>query len=171
MPINDYLNLISNSIEKFSINNFKNFTLRHNVDYVICLTLLNTDIKGQIKCGCNTIIKISFRPHTNSFQLSAYFKHLKNSRCSVIKKRKLLLSENLEKINNSSNDSLRSNNFQGTNNDIHSDEEVLNDDDDDHDSSQRAINSLISNKSNGFSKKRSTSSTNIHKKKCIAECS
>ncbi|CAF1363449.1 unnamed protein product [Rotaria sordida] len=77
MPINDYIDLISNSIEKFSINTFKNVILNNNDDYVICLTLLHTNINGHIKCGCKTTIKLCFRPNRNSFQLSSYFKHLK----------------------------------------------------------------------------------------------
>ena len=87
MPINDYIDLISNSIENFSSNTFKNIILNNKDDYVICLTLLHTNINGYIKCGCKTTIKLCFRPNRNSFQLSSYFKRLKGSHCSMIKKR------------------------------------------------------------------------------------
>ena len=150
MPINDYLDLISNSIEKFSINTFKNVILNNNDDYVICLTLLHTNISGHIKCGCKTTIKLCFRPHRNSFQLSSYFRHLKGSRCSMIKKKKRLSTEKLKKHNNSSDDLLQNNNFCEINEDDDYDEERL-------------------DNNNSFIKKRSSPSSpmNATKKKAL----
>jgi hypothetical protein len=175
MPINDYIGLISDSIEKFSINTFKNVILKNKDDYAICLTSLHANINGHIKCGCNSIIKLGFRPNRNSFQLSSYFKHLKNSRCSMIKKKKRTLIENLKENNNSSDDLLQNNNFGHINDDNDYEEENLNDDNDyeeensndDNDSSQITTNISISSHSCSFSKKRptSSSSTNTTKKK------
>ncbi|CAF4984696.1 unnamed protein product [Rotaria magnacalcarata] len=45
MPINDYVDLISNSIENFCINTFANIILKNNDDYAIFLTLLHTTFK------------------------------------------------------------------------------------------------------------------------------
>ncbi|CAF2663583.1 unnamed protein product [Rotaria sp. Silwood2] len=87
MPINHYIDVISDSIEKFSINTFKKVILKNNGDYFISVTSLDSNINGQIKCGCNTTVKLVFRSNRNSFQLSSYFKHLKNARCSMIKNR------------------------------------------------------------------------------------
>jgi hypothetical protein len=88
MFTNNYVQLISDSIEKFSLHTFENIILKNSIDYVICLTTLGAEINGCIKCDCNTTIKIGFRSKSNSFQLSAYFKHLINTRCSMIKKKK-----------------------------------------------------------------------------------
>jgi hypothetical protein len=164
MTINDYIDLISTSIEKFSINTLKNVILKNNDDYVISLTSLHTSIDGYIKCGCKTTIKLIFRPNTNSFQLSSYFKHVKNSRCSMIKKKKQALIENLKKNNNLSDDLSQNNNLCDMNDDDY-DEESLNDDNDD---CQITTNSSSLSSSCSVSKKRPTSSSstnNTNKKK------
>ncbi|CAF3796844.1 unnamed protein product [Rotaria sp. Silwood1] len=164
MPINHYIDAISDGIEKFSINTFKNVILKKNDDYFISISSLDSNINGQIKCGCNTIVKLIFRQNRNSFQLSSYFKHLKNTRCSMIKKKKQLSIEDLKKKNNSLDDLLKNDDFHDMNDGNDYDEERLNDD---NDSSQITTNTSIScNYSD--SKKRplsSYSSTNITKKK------
>ncbi|CAF4498997.1 unnamed protein product, partial [Rotaria magnacalcarata] len=164
MPINDYVDLISNSIENFCINTFANIILKNNDDYAIFLTLLHTSIDGHIKCGCNTTIKLVFRLNRNSFQLSSYFKHLKNSHCSMIKKKKQVLIKNLNKNNNLSDDLLRNEDVPDMNDDTGYDEENLKDDDD---ISQITTNTSTSRKSCSVGKKRPASSSlsNSTKKK------
>ncbi|CAF2740447.1 unnamed protein product [Rotaria sp. Silwood2] len=163
-PINDYIDLISNSIEKFSINTFTNIILKNNVDYTIFLTLLDANIDGQIKCGCSAIIKLGFRLNRNSFQLSSYFKHLKTSHCSMIKKKKQVFIQNLNKNDKLLDDLLQNKTFRDMNDCNDFDEESLNDD---NDSSQIATNTSISSNSCSISKKRptSSSSSNTTKKK------
>jgi hypothetical protein len=97
--LDDYTQKITDSIEKFCVNSFENINLTNTVDYKIHLNILDTNINGFIKCGCNTNIKIGFRSKPNSFQISAYLKHLKNSRCSMIKKKKQGLN-NISNVNN-----------------------------------------------------------------------
>ncbi len=164
MSINDYIDLISNSIENFSINTFKNIILKNNDDYSIRLTLLHANIDGHIKCGCDTTVKLVFRPNAKSFQLSSYFKHLKKSHCSMIKKKKQVLIENLRKNNGSSDDLLQNNNCSDMNDGNDYEEESL---DDYNGSSRITTNTSTSNNSRSFSEKRTTSSssTNVTKKK------
>ena len=88
MSINDYIRVVSDSVEKYSINTFENIILKHNSDYVIHLNQLDTGINGYIKCGCNSKIKLAFRVHSKSFQLSPYFKHIKSRRCAMMKKKR-----------------------------------------------------------------------------------
>ncbi|CAF1022311.1 unnamed protein product [Rotaria magnacalcarata] len=144
LPINDYIDSISNSVEKFSINTFTNIILKNNDDYAIFLTLLHANIDGRIKCGCSTTIKLGFRLNRNSFQLSSYFKHLKNSHCSMIKKKKQVLIENLNKNNNLSDDLLQNEDFRDMNDDTGYEEDSLNDD---NNSSQITANTSISRNS------------------------
>ena len=78
---------ISIAIERFSIKTFSDIILKNNIDYQIFLDSSNLIINGSIKCGCHVSLRIYFKPSTNSFQLSSYFKHLRESRCSMIKKK------------------------------------------------------------------------------------
>ncbi|CAF2961994.1 unnamed protein product [Rotaria sp. Silwood2] len=94
MSINDHIQVIVNSIEKYSINTFRNIILKHDDDYMIHLNQSDTRIDVHIKCGCKSTMKLAFRFHTQSFQLSQYFKHLKHSRCSMMKKRRQELTKN-----------------------------------------------------------------------------
>ncbi|CAF2249460.1 unnamed protein product [Rotaria magnacalcarata] len=151
LPINDYIDSISNSVEKFSINTFTNIILKNNDDYAIFLTLLHANIDGRIKCGCSTTIKLGFRLNRNSFQLSSYFKHLKNSHCSMIKKKKQVLIENLNKNNNLSDDLLQNEDFRDMNDDTGYEEDSLNDD---NNSSQITANTSISRNSSMASMER-----------------
>jgi hypothetical protein len=169
MPINDYIDLISNSIEKYSTNTFKNIVLKNNDDYSICLTLLHSNIHGHIKCGCGTKVKVIFRPSANSFQLSSYFKHVKKSHCSMIRKKKQVFNEDLRKKTGSLDGLLQNNNCSDMNDGNDYDEENL---DDYNDSSQITTNTSISNNFSSLSEKRpislsssSSSSTNVTKKK------
>ncbi|CAF3017336.1 unnamed protein product [Rotaria sp. Silwood2] len=150
-----YIQKISDSIEKFCVNTFEKFVLRNVIDYEIHVNILDADINGYIKCGCNITIKIVFRSKSNSFQLSAYLKHLKNSRCTMIKKKKQGFDK-LSSINNNlsnfvlqDDDNSNRNNIQNV-----SDEENL----DDEDSSfSRMINNSLTTASNSSRKKRSLS--------------
>ena len=94
--IDDYVQLIMESVEKFSYCTLKNNLLKNNSDYSICLNSLNGRVDGYIKCGCRTKIKIAFRPNTNYFQLSPFFKHLKNTRCSMMKSKRQMVHKNLD---------------------------------------------------------------------------
>lgn len=114
--LNDYTQKITDSIEKFCVNSFENINLTNTVDYKIHLNILDTNINGFIQCGCNTNIKIGFRSKPNSFHISAYLKHLKNSRCSMIKKKKQGLN-NISNVNNNlSNFILQNDDNSNTNN-------------------------------------------------------
>ena len=62
-------------------------------DYKIHLNQSDTFIDGYIKCGCKSTIKLPFRLHAKSFQLSQYFKHLKRTRCAMLKKKRQELKE------------------------------------------------------------------------------
>ncbi|CAF4395395.1 unnamed protein product [Rotaria sp. Silwood2] len=154
-----YIQKISDSIEKFCVNTFEKFILSNLVDYEIHVNILDADINGCIKCGCNTTIKIVFRSKSNSFQLSAYLKHLKNSRCTMIKKKKQGFDKLSSINNNLSNFVLQDDDNSNTNNIQNvSDEKNL----DDEDSSfSTMINSSIKTSSNSSTKKRSLSPRSI----------
>jgi hypothetical protein len=152
IPINDYINVISDSIEKYSINTFENIVLKHNNDYVIHLNQLDTCINGHIKCGCNSTIKLVFRLHTKSFQLSQYFKHIKNSRCVMMKKKR----QESNKSSNSSHNVMQNNIFSNIEDENIIDEKSM---DDLNENSQITTNTSISSDSYSFRKKRSTSSS------------
>ncbi|CAF1630862.1 unnamed protein product [Adineta ricciae] len=104
MSINDYEDLISSSIEKFSLSTLGNITLRNKDDYTIFLSVLDKNVDAYIKCKCNSSIKINHRSNTNSFQLSQFFKHLKNS-CYLITKKKQQINSISREMNNSLNGS------------------------------------------------------------------
>ncbi|CAF3928159.1 unnamed protein product [Rotaria sordida] len=70
MPINDYIQVLVDSIEKYSINTFENIILKHGDDYMIHLNQSDTFIDGHITCGCKSTIKLPFRLRAKSFQLS-----------------------------------------------------------------------------------------------------
>jgi hypothetical protein len=128
-PLHHYLQKIVDSIEKFSLNTFENIILTNNIDYEIHLNIASTPINGNIKCGCNTTVKIPFRSDSNSFQLSAYMKHLKLSRCRMIKKKK----QGLERISDAKQDLANPGKPNNSSNavDIGSDDEHFSEDDDD----------------------------------------
>ncbi|CAF4740615.1 unnamed protein product [Rotaria socialis] len=94
MSVNDYIQVIANSIEKYSINTFQNIILKHDDACMIHLNQSGTCIDGYIKCHCKSAIKLPFRLNTKSFQLSHYFKHLKHSLCSMMKKKRQELKKN-----------------------------------------------------------------------------
>jgi hypothetical protein len=159
-----YIQNISVSIEKFCVNTFENIILT-NVDYEIHVNISDADINGCIKCGCNTTVKIGFRSKSNSFQLSAYLKHLKNSRCPMIKKKKQGFDKLSSINNNSSNFVLQDDDNSNTNSIQNvSGEENLDDEDD---SFSTTINNSITTASNSSGKKRSLphrSTSNFAKK-------
>jgi hypothetical protein len=157
MSINDYIQVICDSIDKYLINTFQNIILKHNNDYVIHLKQLDIGINGHIKCGCDSIVKLAFRLHTKSFQLSSYFKHIKNSRCVMMKKKR----QETNKSSNSSNNVLQNDIFSDIEDEIIIDEENM---DDSNENSQITTNTSISNDSSSFRKKRSISSSNTTKK-------
>lgn len=99
--IDTYMQLISDRIETFCLSTFQTLILTNNHDYIIYLNESGSEINGSIKCGCNTTIKIIFRSESNSFQLSAYFKHLKNSRCSMMTKKKKAVNKTVQIADNS----------------------------------------------------------------------
>jgi hypothetical protein len=156
--INDYIHIINDSIEKYSINTFKNIILKHNNDYVIHLNPSDKHINGHIKCGCNSTIKIAFRLQTKSFQLSPYFKHIKNSRCSMMKKKR---QESI-KSSNSSHNIVQNSIYSDVEDENILDEESI---DDFNGNSQITINTTISNDSSSIRKKRPMSSLDSTKKK------
>ena len=117
-------------ILKNFVNTFENIILTNGIDYMSHVNILDADINGCINCRCSISIKIGFRSKSNSFQLSAYLKHLKNSRCSMIKKKKQGL-DNVCSINNKlSNFVLQDDNSNMNNTQNVSDEENFVDEDD-----------------------------------------
>lgn len=159
LSINDYIHVISDSIEKYSINTFKNIILKHNSDYVIHLSQLDTGINGFIKCGCKSTIKLAFRLHTKSFQLSPYFKHIKKSRCAMVKKKR----QESNKSNNSSDDILQNDMFSDSENENITEQEIIMDDL--NKNSRITTNMSISNDSSSSNRKRQASSSDSTKKK------
>jgi hypothetical protein len=153
---NYYIQKVSDCIEKFCVNTFKSIILSNDIDYVISVTILDADINGYIKCGCNTNIKLIFRSKSNVFQLSAYFKHVKSSRCIMIKKKKQGLNNISSTNNNLSNLVVQDNTSNINNSQDISDELILNDEDE---SFQTTINDSITTASNSYgTTKRSLSS-------------
>jgi len=151
MSINDYIQVIVDSIEKYSISTFGNIILKHDDDYMIHLNQLDTSIDGHIRCGCKSTIKLAFRLHTKSFQLSQYFKHLKHSRCSMMKKKR----QELKKSNNLSHNIDQNNLLSRIEEAVDFDEESM---DSLNEKSQITTNKSISTGSDSLDKKRRTSS-------------
>jgi hypothetical protein len=152
MSINDYIQVISDSIEKYSMNNFENIILKHNNDYVIHLNQLDTSVNGYIKCNCNSKIKLAFRSHTKSFQLSQYYKHIKASRCSMMKKKR----QESNKTNSISHNIMQNNNFPFIEDENIIKEEIMNAL---NENSQITTNTSISNDSYVFRKRALSSSS------------
>ena len=150
-----YIHKISDNIEKFCVNTFENIILTNGIDYMVHLNILDADINGCINCGCNTSIKIGFRSKSNSFQLSAYLTHLKNSRCSMIKKKKQGLDKVCSINNKLSNFVLQDDNSNTNNTQNVSDEKNFVDEDDNF---STTINNPIITASNGSGTKRSLAS-------------
>lgn len=94
----DYIEWIVDSIEKFSIGTFDDIVLKHIDDYVIRCTVSDASVDAYIQCGCKTNIKVAFRPNTQSFQLSSFYKHVREGRCGMMKKRKHSLVKLLKSI-------------------------------------------------------------------------
>ncbi|CAF4311753.1 unnamed protein product, partial [Rotaria magnacalcarata] len=133
MSIKDYVNVIYDSIEKFCANTFKNVILKNDIDYFIQLTPSHTYVDGYIKCSCNSRIKMIFRTNTNSYRLASYFKHIKRSRCRMMKK-KQEQSNKLPKKNDDVPDNVAQNNdCHNIDNCSASDQEILNDKNDSFD--------------------------------------
>lgn len=122
MPMNVYIQVIIDSIERFLYNSFENISLNHGDDYHIDLNQSNSSMVGAIKCGCKSIIKLPFRSHNQTFQLSSYFKHLKSRRCLLMKKKR----QDLKQIHYLSNNNNRTHTSSTIEEDISSDEETNN---------------------------------------------
>ncbi|CAF1521410.1 unnamed protein product [Adineta steineri] len=144
---NYYIQKVSDSIEKFCINTFKNISLLNDIDYMISVNILDADINEYIKCGCNTNIKLIFRSQSSVFQLSAYFKHIKNSCCTMIKKKKQAMNNILSTNNNLSNFIIIDNTSNINNSQDISAELILNDE---GESFQIVINDSITTASNSY---------------------
>ncbi|CAF2117459.1 unnamed protein product [Rotaria magnacalcarata] len=123
MSIKDYVNTIYDSIEKFCANTLKNILLKNDIDYFI-------PVDGYIKCRCNSRIKMIFRINTNSYQLSSYFKHIKHSRCRMMKKKQEQSNKLPKKIDDLSGDMVQNKDCHNIDNSSVSDQEMLNDEND-----------------------------------------
>ncbi|CAF3393725.1 unnamed protein product [Rotaria socialis] len=130
MSIKDYVNVIYDSIEKFCANTFKNIILKNDIDYFIQLTPSHTYVDGHIKCSCNSRIKLIFRTNTNSYQLSSYFKHIKHSRCQMMKKKQEQSNKLPEKIDGLSVDVVQNKDCHNIDDCSVSDQEMLNEEND-----------------------------------------
>ncbi|CAF3630509.1 unnamed protein product [Rotaria socialis] len=151
MSVNDYIQVIANSIEKYSINTFQNIILKHDDAYMIHLNQSGTCIDGYIKCHCKSAIKLPFRLNTKSFQLSHYFKHLKHSLCSMMKKKR----QELKKNSNLSHNINQNNILPSLDDEINFDEDSM---DNLNENSQITTNKPISTYSDSSKEKRPTSS-------------
>ncbi|CAF1212190.1 unnamed protein product [Adineta ricciae] len=163
---NYYIHKICENIDNYCVNTFNNITLTNDVDYKIFMNVLNPSIDGTITCGCKTNIKLIFRSKSNAFQLSAYFKHIKKSRCIMMKKKRQGLN-NVSNVNKSLLDVASQENNTSTASNIQNvpDEEIVDDGDE---SSQMVINDSITTVSNSHGRKRSLqsrSTSSITKKK------
>ncbi|CAF2071904.1 unnamed protein product [Rotaria magnacalcarata] len=167
MSIKYYVNVIYDSIEKLCANTFKNVTLKNDLDYFIQLTPSHKYVDGYIKCSCNSRIKMIFRTNTNSYQLSSYFKHIKHSRCRMMKKKQKQSNKLPEKIDDVSDNVAQNNDCHNIDNCSASDQEMLNDE---NDSFDIINNNYTTNKSYSPPRKRlssfsSTSGTRAKRKK------
>ncbi|CAM2722121.1 unnamed protein product [Rotaria socialis] len=151
MSVNDYIQVIANSIEKYSINTFQNIILKHDDACMIHLNQSGTCIDGYIKCHCKSAIKLPFRLNTKSFQLSHYFKHLKHSLCSMMKKKR----QELKKNSNLSHNINQNNILPSLDDEINFDEDSM---DNLNENSQITTNKPISTYSDSSKEKRPTSS-------------
>ena len=94
LTIHEHDQAVAIAIERYCQNQFDDITLKNGIDYSIHLDSSAGYISGKITCGCRKSIKIYFKSTTHSFQLSAYFKHLRASQCTMMKmKKKMLLSK------------------------------------------------------------------------------
>ena len=150
MSLDDYVQTIISSIENYSIKTFENIILKHDDDYTIHLNQSNANINGHIKCGCKSTIKLAFRFRTNSFQLSQYFKHVKHSRCSMMKRKR----QASRKSNHSSYDIKQNNILSDVDERIDSEEENTVDL---NEGLPVTTNGSLSTDSNSLNKKRKTS--------------
>ncbi|UJR34757.1 hypothetical protein I4U23_027535 [Adineta vaga] len=139
-------NLISTSIEKFSLSTFTNLVLRNKHDYTVSLAVLDKDIDGYIKC----------RSNTNTFQLSSFFKHVKNS-CCVMKKKQQTKTTSKE-MNASLSKFSENNDYDNNREDVDDDENAINLTNQ-NDSYRMETDNSVSQKSDTVRKKRSLSNS------------
>ena len=107
-----YEKWISDSIDNYCKKEFDNIILLNNVDYTIKFTQSAVDTHTQIKCNCGSIITLNYRPEKSSFQLSAFYKHVKHSHCLMMKTKKNDLKKINKNIVDSSNESQEQNEEQ-----------------------------------------------------------
>lgn len=109
LTIHEHAQAVAIAIERYCQNQFDEITLKNGIDYSINLDSSVGYISGKITCGCRKSIKIYFKSTTDSFQLSAYFKHLRVSQCTMMKmKKKALISKIKASIQRTSIDEKRS---------------------------------------------------------------
>ena len=88
LAINEYEKWIFDSIDKFCMKTFNNISLVNTIDYTILLAQSPDSTCNRIKCGCGSMIKIIYRRETSSFQLSAFYKHIRESNCLMMKSKR-----------------------------------------------------------------------------------
>lgn len=170
----DYVQCISDSIRKFCEKKFDDLLLVKDLDYTILSPDSSFDSHTRIKCSCGSTIKTNYREDTSSFQLSAFYKHIRDSRCIMMKMKK----KKSEKIIESNEKVVsRRRDVEEEQTDTTSDDEVDEVDDDDltldatvvdSDSSTANQTSILSEKkkrSDRFDDSRSTISDKKFKKK------
>ncbi|CAF3455458.1 unnamed protein product [Rotaria socialis] len=118
---------------------------------MIHLNQSGTFIDGYIKCRCKSAIKLPFHLNTKSFQLSHYFKYLKHSLCSMMKKKR----QELKKNSNLSHNINQNNILPSLNDEINFNEDSMNNL---NENSQITTNKPISTYSDSSKEKRPTSS-------------
>ena len=86
--LTEYERWIHDAIDKCCLKTFTNINLANKIDYTILLTQSTDDTCSRIKCRCGSVIKIIYRRETSSFQLSAFYKHIRESNCLMMKSKR-----------------------------------------------------------------------------------
>jgi hypothetical protein len=79
---------ILDAIDKFCTKTFNKVNLVNKIDYTILLTQSPEDTCSRIKCRCGSMLKIIHRHDTSSFHLSAFYKHVRESNCLMMKSKR-----------------------------------------------------------------------------------
>jgi hypothetical protein len=110
----DHRFFIVNSIEEWCSRNggdldLPNLKLIDGTDYLFILSSSDSDF-AQIRCGCRASARLPRQG--NNFQLSNFYRHLKNGKCSMLKSKFQLVPGSEHTVGNE--DSLQTSSLQST---------------------------------------------------------
>ncbi|CAF1353382.1 unnamed protein product [Didymodactylos carnosus] len=81
--INGCKQLINEFIEKWCKSYMPDILLHESNDY----TLFVKESNMHLKCSCGIEMKLPFQPKTKTFQISSFYRHVKQTNCSMIKQK------------------------------------------------------------------------------------